>query len=74
MNVDLNVWVLNRIEPTRHDEYLGFVIVAPTADEARKIADRRVNEDGVWLNPQKTTCRVVNQSVSGIVLDSYKAW
>lgn len=70
----MNIYVLERIGKVGWDEVEGVVIVAPSEDAARLIANTDTGDEGkIWDNPAKVTCKIVDPNVEGIVLSSFRA-
>ena len=59
----MKLWLLQRLDARfGYDETQGFVVVAETEDEARKIAQKNGGDETAWDSPfwtdsEMTTCR-----------------
>jgi hypothetical protein len=71
----MKIWLLKRMGSVGWDEYLGFVISAPSPSEARAEA-ARVSDEEWWLDPKRTSCESVgvrNSNSTKIILSSFNA-
>lgn len=70
----MNIYVLERKERAGYDEVEGVVIVAPSEDAARLIANTDNGDEGkIWDDPAKVSCKIVDPNTEGIVLSSFRA-
>ena len=78
----MNLYLLTRPKdnPAGYDEYVGAVVAADTADDARLISPgdgEAGEEDPTWIPPDKVVVRLIgiaDPSVApGAVMDSFNA-
>lgn len=73
----MNVYLIRRIKcRSRNEEYQGFVVVAQTAEDARAEAQVAALpggewEAGIWTDPSKSTCEIVDLTKKDVVLVDY---
>ena len=59
-----------------YDKAFGFVVRATSESEARKVASEGAGDEGnaVWLDPEKTTCYILNtEGPSEIIIRDFAA-
>ena len=68
-------WLLEVIGPVGYDAYEAKLIKAKTEEEARKIANYHVGEEGpVWQSKYSVTCEKLNaKRKDGLVIASFCA-
>lgn len=57
-----------------YDSYLGFIIRAKSAKQARKIASKNAYDEGgcVWLDKKYSYCKIVKlDGKEGVILGSF---
>jgi len=70
----MNIYLLNRSEACGYDEYDAKVIVATSKDEARKLANMKVGNEGrIWEDPSQVHCNIIDSESIGVVLESFNA-
>ena len=70
----MNIYVLERLGKVSWDECEGFVIVASREAGARLLANTKSGDEGkIWDDPAKVSCKIVDPSVEGIVLEAFRA-
>lgn len=70
----MRLWLLKRRAEPDYDEFGGFVVRAADEAQARRIAARRASEQGIWSDPQQTTCKPLeHDGRSGVVLVDFRA-
>jgi prevent-host-death family protein len=76
MPAGANIYVLKRVGGTDYDETAGFVVVAGSPDEARRLAAGEADAEGdaTWLMPDRSTCEAIDPAgSSGVVLRDFRA-
>lgn len=72
-----NVWLFEAMNPVGPDQYMGFVVAAPTEERAKEIVTNRITskypEDNQRI--EDFLCRPLTPPVGyeGIILDSFNA-
>lgn len=58
----MNLYQLERIGHTHYDQVRSFVVRAESVEQARTLAAASAGDEGsaCWLNPQLTTCNLVD--------------
>lgn len=73
----MKLWLLKKLdEEVGWDEYAGFVIRAPTSDEARQIANAETfcSQVGEFLDPRKTSCEELKaEGPTEVILSDFRA-
>lgn len=56
------LWLLEHKGPAYHDEVQQFVVAAPTAAEARKLAATEPGDEGaaMWMDAGRTSCKRID--------------
>jgi len=71
----VNLYLLTRADDAGYDEYVGFVVAAPSEGAARKTVQSWAKEpEGTWSREAK--CARIGRAargVQGILLDSFRA-
>jgi hypothetical protein len=75
MLAGMDIYLLERIGGTDYDEAAGFVVVAESPDEARRLAAEQYGDEGsdTWLAPSRSTCKVIDSTRQGVVLRDFRA-
>ena len=74
----MKLYLLGRTDVIGYDEFMGFVVAAPTSPEARKLANESSGDEGeIWSDCTlvKATCLGPASAgiKRGIILGSYHA-
>jgi hypothetical protein len=74
----VKIYVLKQRHHVGYDEAGGFVVIAPDARQARKLAARHSGDEGgaCWTSPQRSTCRVLDVGIGSrarLVLTDFRA-
>lgn len=57
----MNIYKLSRLDKVGHDEAVGFVILAQSVDEARRIASDKAGDEGpsTWVDDKLSLCELI---------------
>jgi len=72
----MHLWILTTKTPLTYDCTYGFVVRAPSARAARKLASREAGDEGAshWLKPQTTRChKLSEEGKKEIIVNDYRA-
>ena len=70
----MKIWLLDRIGPCGYDEYDAKVILAPSEQRARELANTNTADEGrIWDDPKETRCVEVIPNNEEILLESFNA-
>ena len=59
----MKLYLLMRLEGAWYDEVNGFVVSARTPQEARKVCQEKVYDDGPsFLDTKQVTCKLISKS------------
>jgi hypothetical protein len=75
----MHIYLLERLEAASYDEYRGFVVIAKSSKQARKICSEAHGDEGatVWTDPKRSEVTTVGvasqtQTTPGIILSSFR--
>ena len=72
----MKLWMLKTVKDWEpwYDRAFGFVVRAPSANAARKLAAEKAGDEGgqVWMDPKKTKCEELgSEGEPGVVLRDF---
>ncbi len=68
----MKVYQLERLKGHDWDTHNGGIVVAKSSKQARALMDKKAGENGDWLSPKMTSCKMLKAEGKGrIVLTDF---